>query len=292
MKLTVLLLTLLLAATACRDKKAAEGKDTKAAAEKDTVKLEGPDFTWFEIPVANLDRATTFYSKVFGTQLKPTEMGEGKEKVTLVFLPAFEKKGMSGALLLDQRQKPAANGTLLYLNGGKDLQPMLDRAKAAGGKVLVPKTEINKELGHFAVFQDTEGNTVALHSSDRNAPEKNDLSWFELDMEDYARGKRFYEKLIGKKFEEQDMNGRKMAFFPNAMTHFSGALVEDKMMKPAVDGPTVFLNSRGRIDEMLKTATAEGGKVLVPKTKLPENYGYFAVILDTEGNRVGLQGTN
>jgi hypothetical protein len=55
-------------------------------------------------------------------------------------------------------------GPLLYLNANPDVQIILDKVEAAGGKILVPKTEISPEYGTMAVFFDTEGNRIALHS--------------------------------------------------------------------------------------------------------------------------------
>jgi len=58
----------------------------------------------------------------------------------------------------------ATDGPLVYLNGNPDVQIVLDRIEAAGGEILVPKTEISPEYGHMAVFLDSEGNRIALHS--------------------------------------------------------------------------------------------------------------------------------
>lgn len=55
-------------------------------------------------------------------------------------------------------------GPLIYLNANPDVQLVLDKIETAGGKILVPKTEISPEYGSMAVFLDTEGNRIALHS--------------------------------------------------------------------------------------------------------------------------------
>lgn len=61
--------------------------------------------------------------------------------------------------------KPSStDGPLIYLNANPDVQLVLDRVEAAGGKILVPKTEISPEYGYMAVLLDTEGNRIALHS--------------------------------------------------------------------------------------------------------------------------------
>jgi len=56
------------------------------------------------------------------------------------------------------------DGPLVYLNANPDVQHVLDKIPGAGGSVMVPKTEISPEYGYMAVFIDTEGNRVALHS--------------------------------------------------------------------------------------------------------------------------------
>jgi predicted enzyme related to lactoylglutathione lyase len=53
---------------------------------------------------------------------------------------------------------------LVYLNANPDLQDVLDRVERAGGKIMVPKTQISPEYGYMAVIIDTEGNRIAFHS--------------------------------------------------------------------------------------------------------------------------------
>ena len=105
--------------------------------------------SWFEIPTTDLDRATTFYETIFD-----------------IMFPLEDMMGVGGALTFAEGfYKPSAtDGPLVYLNANPDVQSILDRIPDAGGTILVPKTEISPEHGHMAVFLDTEGNRVALHS--------------------------------------------------------------------------------------------------------------------------------
>jgi len=77
------------------------------------------------------------------------------------------QNGVGGALVdTGGFHKPSAtDGPLIYLNGNPDVQHVLDKVEAAGGKIMVPKTAISPEYGDMAVFIDTEGNRVALHST-------------------------------------------------------------------------------------------------------------------------------
>jgi predicted enzyme related to lactoylglutathione lyase len=113
---------------------------------------------WFEIPVSNLERATQFYGTILGAKFEPMEaMG-----LRMAFFP-MENGGVGGALVQGNGYVPTAQGINVYLNGGEDLDAILRRVEAAGGKVALPKTSIG-ENGFMALFLDTEGNKVGLHS--------------------------------------------------------------------------------------------------------------------------------
>lgn len=118
--------------------------------------------TWFEIPVNDLARATAFYSKVLDLEMSGVTFGETKMSLFPV-AGEHDFPVVHGALVAGQGYEPGPSGALLYLNGGADLAVPLGRVEAAGGKVLTGKTAIG-EHGFMAVFLDTEGNRVALHS--------------------------------------------------------------------------------------------------------------------------------
>jgi uncharacterized protein len=114
---------------------------------------------WFEIPVANFARAKAFYEALLGIKIEPMVMGP----TTMGFLSS-DPNAVSGAIVLADEFVPAKQGTLVYLNGGDNLAPLLARVERAGGSIAVPKTEIGDNFGFFAHFIDTEGNKVGLHS--------------------------------------------------------------------------------------------------------------------------------
>lgn len=112
---------------------------------------------WFEIPAQDLLRAVRFYNRVLGLDMAATElMG-----CPMAMFPS--DGGVGGALVEHEQSIPSPNGTLVYLDGGNDLSVPLGKVPAAGGKVVMPKTSIG-EHGFCAVFEDSEGNRVGLHS--------------------------------------------------------------------------------------------------------------------------------
>lgn len=116
---------------------------------------------WFEIPVLNMDRAVKFYSAIFDTKLSKQTI-EGLE---MAWFPWNEDgKGAGGSLIAaDKHYKPSHEGTLVYFSS-EDVNNELKRVKKAGGKILQEKTEITPDIGFMALFEDTEGNRIALHS--------------------------------------------------------------------------------------------------------------------------------
>lgn len=118
--------------------------------------------SWFEIPSTNLERATKFYETIFNVQLIPMDTPNIKMRL----FPLEDMTGVGGAVVDSGGfHKPSVtDGPLIYLNGNPDVQNVLDKVETAGGKIMVPKTEISPEYGYMAVFIDTEGNRIGLHS--------------------------------------------------------------------------------------------------------------------------------
>lgn len=118
--------------------------------------------SWFEIPVADLSRAKAFYEAIFEFSMIPMDLPNLK----MCMFPIENMMGVGGALIDSggYHIPSATEGTLIYLNANPDVQLVLNRIEAAGGKILVPKTEITPEYGYMAVFLDSEGNRIALHS--------------------------------------------------------------------------------------------------------------------------------
>lgn len=113
---------------------------------------------WFEIPVTDFARAKRFYETVLGITIEPLVMGAS----TMGMLSS--DPDVVGGAIVQGESAPSREGTMVYLNGGDDLAPVLARVEPAGGSVAVPKTEIGNGFGFFAHFVDTEGNKVGLHS--------------------------------------------------------------------------------------------------------------------------------
>lgn len=119
--------------------------------------------SWFEIPATNLDRASKFYETIFGISLIPMDLPDIKMRM----FPVEDQMTDIGGAIVDSGgfHKPSAtDGPLIYLNGNPDVQKVLDKVEAAGGSIMMPKTEISPEYGFMAVIIDSEGNRIGLHN--------------------------------------------------------------------------------------------------------------------------------
>lgn len=119
--------------------------------------------SWFEIPSKDLDRAAKFYETIFGVELIPLDIVAIKMRMFPIDDPMT---GIGGAIVYNEEFYETSDraGALVYLNANPDVQGVLDKVVAAGGTIIVPKTQITPEYGHMGIIIDTEGNRVGLHS--------------------------------------------------------------------------------------------------------------------------------
>ncbi|MBX3239536.1 MAG: VOC family protein [Chitinophagaceae bacterium] len=112
-----------------------------------------------EIPTTDFARAVTFYQSILDVSIEEVDM----DGTQMGVFP--NEEGTVNLLLIKGGDyKPSTDGAIIYLNAGKDLQPILDKVEQNEGQIIVPKTEISPEMGYFALFIDTEGNKLGLHS--------------------------------------------------------------------------------------------------------------------------------
>lgn len=133
--------------------------ETKTTTHQPTPKMNNL-ISIVEIPVSDYARASTFYQTILNLTITPMNMDGNQMGV----LPN-DSGTVNVVLVKGNDYKPTADGAVLYLNAGSNLQPTLDLVAKNGGQVIVPKTLISPEMGYFALFIDTEGNKLGLHSS-------------------------------------------------------------------------------------------------------------------------------
>jgi len=123
--------------------------------------------------------------------------------------------------------------------------------------------------------------------------ETNILTWFEIPVTDTKRAKKFYETILDIEMVNRADGHDEAVFFPYnsdviqaTSGRVTGVLSRTERNSPSTNGTLVYINASPAIQTVLDKVEKAGGKVIVPKTKMPA--GYIAVIIDSEGNRVGL----
>ncbi|MCZ8215600.1 MAG: VOC family protein [Cyclobacteriaceae bacterium] len=114
----------------------------------------------FEIPATDISRAIDFYQAILGIQIEKMEMPE----MQMGIFP-YEGQAVTGIIIQAEGYRPSADGVTVYLNGGDNLQIILDKVEKNGGKILAPKTPHADGIGFWAYFLDSEGNKMGLSSA-------------------------------------------------------------------------------------------------------------------------------
>ncbi len=119
----------------------------------------------------------------------------------------------------------------------------------------------------------------------------NIVGWFEIPVTDMERAIKFYEKVLDIELEKQKIGKEFMAWFPFKEDGFgaSGTLIKHEQYKPSKDGVLIYLTPpSGDLSIELSRVENAGGTVFTEKTLISEEYGYYGLFIDSEGNRIGI----
>jgi hypothetical protein len=98
---------------------------------------------------------------------------------------------------------------------------------------------------------------------------------------------RFYKEVFKLDFRFIEMPDSKMYMFGESEQIGSGGcLIKSSDSKPSTKGTLVYFSSEDLANELALVVEA-GGSIIVPKTNIGE-FGFFAQIIDSEGNKIGL----
>jgi predicted enzyme related to lactoylglutathione lyase len=112
---------------------------------------------WFDIPVADLDRATRFYAAVLGVEVQKEQFGDFSFAV-------IEHRDGNGGCLVPNSAEISTGGIMIYLNADGRIRQAVAEVETHGGRVIEPVHPIGPH-GFRAVIHDSEGNRIALHST-------------------------------------------------------------------------------------------------------------------------------
>lgn len=137
------------------------------------------------------------------------------------------------------------------------------------------------------------------------------INWIQIPCENLERAAKFYSQTLEVDFFFETLNDIPHAVFKEnakGQRPVNGALIEVKDQSRLGQGTILFFEATGRFEYILEKVKENGGQVLIPKTLIRKNLGggssaipntyidnkpgYFAHFIDSEGNRMGLYGTN
>lgn len=113
------------------------------------------------------------------------------------------------------------------------------------------------------------------------------LCWTDIPVLDLDRSIGFYSVVLGAEVKKEGAPGFIFGLLPHVRDQVSGCLVEDKENRPSQTGPLIYLSVNGRLSDAITAVKQNGGKVLQDKHAIGP-YGFRAIVVDSEGNRIGL----
>lgn len=122
---------------------------------------------------------------------------------------------------------------------------------------------------------------------------KTAINWFEIPALDFQRAVRFYSDIFAYELPTRDMGQLRMGFFQHESgVGTGGAIVCGDGYQPSEHGSKLYLNAGNDLLPVLERVESAGGTVNMGKTEISPEVGYFAILTDTEGNRIFLHSMN
>jgi len=115
----------------------------------------------------------------------------------------------------------------------------------------------------------------------------NQIVWVDIPVKDLDRAIRFYSAVLGAPVKKEEPPGMTIGILPHQDGEVGGCLYKNEADEPSSKGPLLYLNANGRLDQAIAAVESNSGKVLQPKHSIGP-YGFRAIVLDSEGNRVAL----
>lgn len=152
-------LIIVLSLFSCKSEKQPKIIEQKSNANTEETTTQNSFVAIFEIPATNISRAIDFYQSVLGIKIEKVDM----PGMQMGVFP-YKNQITSGVIIKAEGYQPSASGVTIYLNGGNNLQVILDKVEKSEGEIITTKTPHADESGYFALFLDSEGNKIGLHS--------------------------------------------------------------------------------------------------------------------------------
>ena len=115
----------------------------------------------------------------------------------------------------------------------------------------------------------------------------NQVVWVDIPVNDLDRATKFYSSVLGAPVKKQEYSEMAIGLLPGGDTDVTGCLYTSGSERPSDHGPLLYFGCNGRLDQAVAAVVPGGGKVLQAKHAIGP-YGFRAIVLDSEGNRIAL----
>jgi uncharacterized protein len=118
----------------------------------------------------------------------------------------------------------------------------------------------------------------------------NAINWFEIPALDLERAFQFYSTILNNNVRKGTFGNGDLILFNVPFSNgeaVGGSIVVRNDLKPTTDGGIIYLNAFGKLSLAVSQVESAGGKVIVPFMDLGQ-FGFSAIIIDSEGNKIGL----
>lgn len=118
----------------------------------------------------------------------------------------------------------------------------------------------------------------------------NAINWFEIPALDLERAFKFYAHILNNNVRKGTFGNGDLILFNvpfNTGEAVGGSIVVREELKPTTEGPIIYINAFGKLSDATSKVEEAGGKLIVPFMNLGK-FGYAAIMIDSEGNKIGL----
>lgn len=239
-------------------------------------------FSWFSLMTSDVREATKFYKNLLGWTSTEFEIpGHGASEIYVAAGKTFGNPVQLG----DDETMP---GHWIPYIAVDNVDSSCEKSGRLGGKVVVPAFDI-PSIGRTAVITDPVGAAFHIYTPDDKSAdmkmtgnEPGQVCWLELMINNPDAVIPYYGEMFGWKISEpMDMNGGSYQSLEICGDKLGGIMKRPPQVPETPPAWLAYMCVES-VDKANKKAVSLGGKVVMPKTEIPDT-GYFSLIQDPTG---------
>jgi predicted enzyme related to lactoylglutathione lyase len=230
-------------------------------------------FTWHDLQTPDVERATSFYTKLHGWELESWKPGE-------IDYPMIKANGQQHGGFTKADGEPHWLGHVAV----EDVDAACKAAESSGGEVR-GEPGGHPDVGRWATIVDPQGAVISAFTPAYESPAPTGVFlWNELSTSDVEGAKAFYAAVFGWTPEDMDMGE---GGFYTVFNKADGENAAGAMQRPDVPSAWYPYLASDDVDASFAKAKTFGAKASVEPVDVP-TVGRVAVLTDPTGATFGL----